>query len=148
MRVAPGRRGVTASRASPKGAVIRARGSQSGSTIAIATSERKQHGYRFPVLLPLPDVARSPRLPPDSLFSFDRRWSIFLRPLSCFCFATRTPNSGGQNPSTCLGPIRCDRRLHAERDCAASSSSRIIVQLGRDDTHRPLAILRTLRSGA
>jgi hypothetical protein len=23
-----------------------------------------------------------------------------LRPLSCFCFATRTPISGGQNPST------------------------------------------------
>ena len=42
----------------------------------------------FPLLPPLPDAARSPRLPPGSLFSFDRRWSIFLRPLSCFCFAT------------------------------------------------------------
>jgi hypothetical protein len=66
----------------------------------IATA-RPLRSYRFPLLLPLPDVARSPRLPPDSLFSFDHRWSIFLRPLSCFCFATRTPNSGGRNPSTC-----------------------------------------------
>jgi len=54
----------------------------------------------FPLLPPLPNAARSPRLPPGSLFSFDRRWSIFLRPLSCFCFATETPVSGGQNLST------------------------------------------------
>jgi hypothetical protein len=50
---------------------------------------RPLRSYRFPLLPPLPDVARSPRL--GSLFSFDRRWSFFLRPLSCFCFATRTP---------------------------------------------------------
>jgi hypothetical protein len=53
---------------------------------------RPLRSYRFPLLPPLPTAARSPRLPPGSLFSFDRRWSIFLRPLSCFCFATRTPN--------------------------------------------------------
>src|SRR6266540_534994 len=61
---------------------------------------RSQSSYRFPLPPPLPNPARMPRLPPCSLFSFDRRWSIFLRPLSCFCFATRTPISGGRNPST------------------------------------------------
>ena len=61
---------------------------------------RPLRSYRFPLLPPLPNAARSPSLPPGSLFSFDRRWSIFLRPLSCFCFATRTPISGGRNPST------------------------------------------------
>ncbi len=57
---------------------------------------RSQSSYRFPLPPPLPNPARMPRLPPCSLFSFDRRWSIFLRPLSCFCFATRTPISGGE----------------------------------------------------
>ncbi len=61
---------------------------------------RPLRSYRFPLLPPLLNAARSPSLPPGSLFSFDRRWSNFLRPLSCFCFATRTPTSGGQNPST------------------------------------------------
>jgi hypothetical protein len=71
-----------------------------------SNSDRKTaSSYRLPLLPPFPIAARSPRLPPGSLFSFDRRWSIFLRPLSCFCFATRTPISGGQNLST-LGSSR------------------------------------------
>ena len=56
----------------------------------IATA-RPLRSYRFPLLRPLPTAERSPRLSPGSPFSFDRRSSIFLRPLSCFCFATRTP---------------------------------------------------------
>ena len=66
----------------------------------MAPHSRPPRSYRFPLLPPLLNAARSPSLPPGSLFSFDRRWSIFLRPLSCFCFATRTPTSGEPNLST------------------------------------------------
>jgi len=60
-------------------------------------------GYRFSLPLPLSDAARPPRLAAGSLFSFDRRWSSFLRPLSCFCFATGDPFSGGRTLAPSLG---------------------------------------------
>ena len=93
---------------------------------------RPLRSYRFPLLLPLPDVARSLRLPPDSLFSFDRRWSIFLRPLSCFCFATRTPTPEDRTLAPVLGPIGSSlARTRVAAGVALSSP----VCAGRDSYH-------------
>jgi hypothetical protein len=99
---------------------------------------RPQSSYRFPLPPPMPNPARMPRLSPASLFSFDRRWSIFLRPLSCFCFATRTPISGGQNlaagsPSAHLSrsrPARLTGR-DAGADAGAGSQSRTLASRPR-----------------
>jgi hypothetical protein len=67
----------------------RSRVIQSGDARSWADRVVLQDVAGFPLLPPLPNAARLSCLPPGcSLFSFDRRWSIFLRPLSCFCFAT------------------------------------------------------------
>jgi hypothetical protein len=85
-----------------------------------APTARPLRSYPFPLPRPLPNAAWTPRLPPGSVFSFDRRWSIFLRPLSCFCFATRTPICGGQNLSIRGGLQGPGRVLLLPRVCVAS----------------------------